>query len=51
MTPKFGCGYFFVNPEYKFTNKKKNKYVKIKYNDKYIIYFVFRKWRKHKNME
>jgi len=25
MTPKFGCGYFFVNPEYKFTNKKKLK--------------------------
>ena len=25
MTPKFGCVYFFVNPEYKFTNKKKSK--------------------------
>lgn len=34
MTPKFGCGYFFVNPEYNFTNKKitKSKY------DNFTIY-------------
>ena len=25
MTPKFGCGYFFVNPEFNSTNKKISK--------------------------
>lgn len=25
MTPEFGCGYFFVNPEYKFTHQNINE--------------------------
>jgi len=34
MIPKFGCGYFFVNPNYPYTNDKKNK----SDYDNFIIY-------------